>query len=220
MNRRFCGMAALLTAAAVLLAGCIEGHWKTYHAAQGSLQEAAPAEWAAFETAQTNLRWKVLGLQGRSRKWRGYFIARLIYTREKKARDADFKVLFGDQVIEGDTAAAEAAVETVVGSTAEFYHSAVEQLQEAAKALIHEAPDLVDEAEKARRKYEAAIEALKQAAPAEWAAFEAAADATGAAANGRYEEERARGKKDAKIAENAYEARLLVSPDGSFPLVP
>ena len=92
--------AALLTAAAVLLAGCIEGHWKTYHAAQGSLQEAAPAEWEAFETAQTNLRWKVLGLQGRSRKWRGYFIARLIYTREKKARDADFKVLFGDQVIE------------------------------------------------------------------------------------------------------------------------
>ena len=78
--------------------------------------------------------------------------------------------------------------------------------------------DLVDEAEKARRKYEAAIEALKQAAPAEWAAFEAAADTTDAAANGRYEEERARGKKDAKIAENAYEARLLLSPTDRFRL--
>ena len=78
----------------------------------------------------------------------------------------------------------------------------------------------------ARREYEEAIEALKQAAPAEWAAFEAAAEAAieaaEAAATSRYKHsvERVNGKRAARYAAAAYEARLLVSPDGSFPLVP
>ncbi|MDE0020890.1 MAG: hypothetical protein OXT69_05870 [Candidatus Poribacteria bacterium] len=84
----------------------------------------------------------------------------------------------------------------------------------------------MDEAEEARQKYEAAIEALKQAAPAEWAAFETAAEAAieaaEAATTSRYKHrvERANGKRAARYAEAAYDARLLLSPDGPFPLVP
>ena len=220
MNRRFCGMAALLTAAAVLLAGCVEGHWKTYHAAQGTLEEAAPAEWTAYEKAQSEMVRKIYQLRMGSREWLTYRFVRMIYVKEKKEHEAEFKKLFGDHVIEGDMAAAEAALEAALGYSVELFHAAAADYYETAKALIQEAADLVDEAEKARRKYEAAIEALKRAAPAEWAAFETAAETTDAAANGRYEEERAEGKKAAKAAAAAYEARLLVSPDGSFPLVP
>lgn len=212
--------AALLTAAAVLLAGCVDGHWKTYREAQRSLAKTAPAEWRSFQVTQFKLTWKVSYLRSLD-GWTVYRHAWENYREHKAEYDAKVKKLVGDAQM-----AEQAALDAALGYIAERYHAAVERYSKAAKVLIMGGPHIVDEAEEARRKYEAAIEALKQAAPAEWAAFETAAEAAieaaEAATTSRYKHrvKRANGKRAARYAEAAYDARLLVSPDGPLPLVP
>ena len=95
MNRRFCGMAALLTAAAVLLAGCVDGHWKTYKGAENSLAEAAPAEFRTFLVAQFKLTGKMIPFYYVG-EWRVYRHARENYLEEKAEYDAAVKKLVGD----------------------------------------------------------------------------------------------------------------------------
>ena len=214
------GVGAALLAAA-LLAGCVGGYWRTYKAAQSSLEEAAPAEWLSYELAQntlirrvSRLRWDLDGWTAYRHTWENY--------RELKAKyDAEVKKMVGDAQM-----AEQAALDAAIGTTAEWYYSAKERLSELAKALMLQAraPDIVDAAEKARRRYEKTIEALKRAAPAEWAAFEAAVEAVEAAdpslAFSDKEARRSRGKRAARYVEAGYAARLLVSPDGPLPLVP
>ncbi len=215
-------MAALLTAAAVLLSGCVGGYWRTYKTAQRSLEEAAPAEWFSYELAQNTVIWRATYL-GYIDGWTMYRHTWENYIKHKAKYDAEVKKLVGDA-----KRAEQAALDAAIGRAAEWYHEGRERYIKLAKALMvqAQAPDLVDAAEKARRRYKETIDALKQAAPAEWAAFEAAVEATEAGKgiyrgrSGSKEADRTRGKRAARYAEAAYDARLLVSPDGSFPLVP